>query len=349
MRNQQYDIVKGVAIFLMVLCHAGCGQSLRNFIYLFHMAVFFIAAGWFFKRIPEISGIYKFVWVKLKRLWIPFVVYGTFVALVHNWCFRLGFYDEGAHPVLGHLWSLRELIVHLIKGFFMADWFYGLTGTFWFLRALFWGLLFYGISDLFLRKLSGGRVFLSILSLAILYLSQYGNERPICYVGGANMMTAFCLIHLGVLLRAVNFKLENLNRLSALGVVIAFGFVLVGLGNFGAVNLDANDFPNIFVLLLSSVAGWFFLCGIANLLTATFAGRMIAFLGRHTMPILLFHFAAFKLVTAIGMMFVKEGNLAGIPCSYFGWNWCIAYTIAGIFVPLGLWWVYARVVKHEAD
>lgn len=47
-RNIEIDIIKGLAIVLMVLGHAE--TPIHNFIYLFHMAVFFIAAGYFYKE-----------------------------------------------------------------------------------------------------------------------------------------------------------------------------------------------------------------------------------------------------------------------------------------------------------
>lgn len=44
MRNTKIDVIKGMAIILVVLGH--CGFPATNFIYLFHMAVFFIASGY---------------------------------------------------------------------------------------------------------------------------------------------------------------------------------------------------------------------------------------------------------------------------------------------------------------
>ena len=42
-----YDIIKGIGIMLMVLGHT-CGQPLYNWIYSFHMPLFFIVSGLFF-------------------------------------------------------------------------------------------------------------------------------------------------------------------------------------------------------------------------------------------------------------------------------------------------------------
>ena len=50
MRNNVISICKGIAIILMVIGHAEVPDLLSNFIYVFHMPLFFIAAGYFFSR-----------------------------------------------------------------------------------------------------------------------------------------------------------------------------------------------------------------------------------------------------------------------------------------------------------
>ncbi len=47
-RIEEIDIIKGIAIILMVAGHAGA--PFTKFIYLFHMAVFFIASGFTYKE-----------------------------------------------------------------------------------------------------------------------------------------------------------------------------------------------------------------------------------------------------------------------------------------------------------
>ncbi len=47
-RNNAIDIAKGFGIILMVIGHAEMPGILNRSIYLFHMPLFFIAAGYFF-------------------------------------------------------------------------------------------------------------------------------------------------------------------------------------------------------------------------------------------------------------------------------------------------------------
>lgn len=59
-RDLTWDAIKGIAILLMVVGHSGCPYYLRNFIYLFHMGLFYYASGHFFKPCG-IDGILPFL------------------------------------------------------------------------------------------------------------------------------------------------------------------------------------------------------------------------------------------------------------------------------------------------
>lgn len=49
-RNETIDIARGIAIILMCMGHAHCPNILYRFIYMFHMAFFFITSGYFLTK-----------------------------------------------------------------------------------------------------------------------------------------------------------------------------------------------------------------------------------------------------------------------------------------------------------
>ena len=73
-RDTQIDILKGIGIFLMVFRHARGPYS--DFVLLFHMALFFIASGYLYKRDNEYTknNFVKFIKRKLKSLWCAKIV-----------------------------------------------------------------------------------------------------------------------------------------------------------------------------------------------------------------------------------------------------------------------------------
>jgi fucose 4-O-acetylase-like acetyltransferase len=76
-RKSWVDIAKGIAIILMVLGHSSLPSVLQNFIFAFHMPLFFIASGYTTNWEKYAPGAY--VLHKCKTLMLPFGIYGIIV------------------------------------------------------------------------------------------------------------------------------------------------------------------------------------------------------------------------------------------------------------------------------
>ena len=74
LRDKRLDIVKGIAIIMVVACHSGF--PLAHFFALFLMASFFVASGYFYKNkySKKLSGVGVYVKRKLSSLWVPYVL-----------------------------------------------------------------------------------------------------------------------------------------------------------------------------------------------------------------------------------------------------------------------------------
>lgn len=71
-----YDVIKGVGIILMVIGHT-CVQPLYNWIYCFHMPLFFIISGLFFQ--PKRYTIMEFLTKRYRQLLLPLIIFTPFV------------------------------------------------------------------------------------------------------------------------------------------------------------------------------------------------------------------------------------------------------------------------------
>ena len=101
-RIEWLDIAKATAIILMVLGHASIPSSLSNFIWAFHMPLFFIASGWTTNW--DKYSIIKFSLTKSRTLLVPFVVYSVIVLAVQK---IMGWNDVG--DWLQHGWVAYAL------------------------------------------------------------------------------------------------------------------------------------------------------------------------------------------------------------------------------------------------
>lgn len=86
-RDLYFDILKGIGIISVVVGHAfytgnyysDFSNYLYNFVYVYHLAIFFLVAGYFFK--PEIS-FYDFLKKKIKSLYLSYLAFaGGFLVI----------------------------------------------------------------------------------------------------------------------------------------------------------------------------------------------------------------------------------------------------------------------------
>lgn len=138
--SQQISIIKGVAIILMVMAHAGCPDVLRKFIYLFHMPLFFMMSGYCFKG-EYVFKKWKFLKKRIKGLYIPYVKWSLIFLCCHNLFYYLNIYNEsyGFLGKISHLYSLKETLLRSATIITKMSGHDQLLGGFWFLRALLFG------------------------------------------------------------------------------------------------------------------------------------------------------------------------------------------------------------------
>ncbi len=128
-RDDAFDVLKGIAIILMILGHCNVGH-LRAFIFSFHMPLFFFVTGYFLKIRPlriEIG-------ISLKRLMVPYIFSVFFILTIisfqdfvdKGWIDLASFKDNSLRFLLG------------FKGGSAPEWLHGEIRALWFFLALFW-------------------------------------------------------------------------------------------------------------------------------------------------------------------------------------------------------------------
>ena len=79
-REEWCDVIKGILVAMVVLCHCiltvGCDTAIQKaaviFVYSFHMPLFFIISGYFFKACSLFGA---FVLKKIKALMLPYFLF----------------------------------------------------------------------------------------------------------------------------------------------------------------------------------------------------------------------------------------------------------------------------------
>lgn len=141
-RDPVFDMMKGVAILAMILGHCRIPGILHHLIYLFHMPLFFIVSGYFFRAKPQ----RKVFASDARRLLLPYLVFALAVLLKYAVDgFRLNDFS-----------TVPRFAESVLTGNFGI-------GPIWFLLALFWCRELFNLA----ANLRGGGLLSAVLSVAV--------------------------------------------------------------------------------------------------------------------------------------------------------------------------------------
>lgn len=355
-RSVEIDLIKGLAIILMVIGHTE--TPAQNFIYLFHMAVFFMASGYLYKEnnSNSLASIKEYILRKIKGLWFPYAFWTAIFSVLRNVLIDLNIYTanpmilsevDQPYAVLTPYWTVNEVIVNIIKGCILPG-NVQIGGALWFLATLLHIAVLYVVIDFVLKQfLPKKSVMLAqgMISAVFLLLGYWFHVNGIFLFGIVRAFSFYCLFYLGLVFCQHKETLLDYPALKT-GLVMLGSFLLLLVYNhLGGIALGENVFMNPFFLLTASVAGWLFLYeGAVFLKSVPFLCKTVSYIGRNTLPVVILHLLAFKIVSYIGV-FVNGHDpclVAAFPVLYRGGLWWIAYTVVGITVSLLLGFLYQK-------
>ena len=342
--NPVVSMVKGVAIILMVTGHSlPVDNVVRNYIYMFHMPLFFFVSGYCFKE-KYLDDWRTFVRRRVKGLWWPFVKYGVPMVLLHNVFCALHLYGPpcDVEPYTMTLTAKAVAMQFVMSG---AE---PLLGAYWFLNTLFGASLLFFVC----RKVAGKWWTLFVLlvaSAACLVLMPYMGALRIVF----RMFFAGSYMALGHLMRTEKIlsalphgrepKDQSASILSLpwrwIGWILLAVFVGVGELFLPHEMTDAT-LPTMLPCMVVALAGILMLWEICRRLQDcisrlfTKIAKELDFIGRHTLTILTWHFLAFKAVTLLIIVLygLPIEQLAAIPIleEQSAQGWWIVYIVAGV-------------------
>jgi fucose 4-O-acetylase-like acetyltransferase len=213
------DIAKGIAILLMVIGHTSIPSVLSNFIWAFHMPLFFIASGWTtnWEKIDFIG----FTKSKIRTLLVPFFVY----SLVVLWMQIPQGWDDFNHWIRNGwgsyaLWFIPVLFLASL----FAKLIYGIKNRYVVLGCAF---MFAGISG--------------ILSFYKLHLPWTLSSVPF----------ATFLVVVGTELKRFSSIIVD----SKLWYILILFFVTAGISNFWRLDLCFNSILPFLPLTIGAITG----------------------------------------------------------------------------------------------
>ena len=356
MRNTTMSVCKGIAIILMVVGHAEAPELITNFIYTFHMPIFFIAAGYFFTA-KYLSEPWTFVARRFKGLYVPFLKWSLLFLLLHNVFFHYGILNEQfgnwtggvTHPYTFDV-AMRRIwrMITSMSGYdeFMA-------GAFWFFRGLLVASILYMVLARLLqnathRGLGACAAVICLLMAAVVYfrLKFDVNYFPLPNGGWREIWGVF-FFGIGVIFSQYHSRIKYQGLISV--ACLAF-LCYAATQHFCGMNNGAN-YADIITLPLTGTAGFFMIHTLSGIINRreSWLKRMLVYIGDNTLYVFVFHIIAFKSVSLLKIWWYD------LPFEQIGCHmvihdmrpdlFWIPYSIAGVALPL-LWLYCYRAVPR---
>ena len=348
-RNEEIDIIKAIGIICVVAGHSSA--PMPKIIFLFHVAIFFIASGFFYKESysETFKDVKNFIIKKIKSLWIPYFICNSCFVLLNNIFIKLNIYTNnaeilsygfGEYTSVSKYFSFSDMLINIAK----STYFSGCTilaSALWFVKILFFISIGYCVFDFIIKKIFKRNIILIqfIVSIIFLLLGYYLHINNYPIFGLDKLLSYYILFFMGHILFLCKENYCQKNIIYYLSTAILSLIVLIVLLNFGNISLDLTEYTNPLFFILSSFFGWCFLYSISALIKNCKLKIILLEIGKRTMSVLILHLLCMKLVAYIVCLYYKLPSfcVAGHPNVYGDRGmWWLAYMLVGIFIPVCL-------------
>ncbi len=327
-RLDYIDALKGFGIILVVLGHMHFGYEVPyQYIYAFHMPLFFLVSGYLYKRpVRMADGIKK----KVKGLLVPYFIFG-----LGYFCFWLIY---NYTPGIDWASTLKAVLWVTVDGL-------PVESALWFLMVMFWAWLIYALIDRFIRN-PWTRVFLIVLISSVGAL--WGYVMPFRLPWG--LQDAFAVQMFFLFGHAYRKWEENgsgvLKSWERLGAGRKICFLIVGIlidgifiGYNGSVNIRLGTYPGFILTYFNAVlAVWLWAelikCLMTNRVLANVPGYVFKRIGLYSIVWLCINHPVIRLAKNIGVALL--GNV----------QYLIIRRAFIVVVALAIMYAIAEIVMH---
>lgn len=361
--NEAISICKAIGIILMVAGHAECPGLLGNFLYEFHMPLFFITSGFFFS-LKYLDDEATFVKKRIRGLYVPFVKWSVFFLIIHNLMFSLGILNEQygnaaggvTHPYSWH--QMQQNLWNIITSMGGYDQF--LCGAFWFFRGLLVSSILYLVlfktlnhfAMMYGRDYRGIGIPMAICCIMLLlgaWKTLEGLKVTNIVQGGYREIMGTFFFGCGFIFQQMQEYYKTKWWHTAILASVVFAFSRLAPSSM-AWNANFNQFIS---LPLPALCGFLMTFNIATWL-AKGKGRLKHFLvycGDNTLSIFVFHILSYKIVSLIKIWYydldIKQIGCHMVVHQYSDTDcFWVLYVIAGVGIPLAWTWAYRKIASH---
>ncbi len=255
------DLLKGIGILLVIFGHCiYLWGDTSQYLHGFHVQLFFFISGYLFHDAPFL----KFFAKKIKRLLVPYFVYGLLICSICPFLFR------------------NFVVKDFLKGLFsynnVPDLY--IAGALWFLTALFFSNIIFFLGYKIFKKYLVGVLIILIVAFEL----HYKYKLPLSLDSAIYMLPTF---YAGYLFSCLKIKLNARKKL----MISIYFLVLTFLSIYynGMTIVRTNEYSNYYIFCFNSIIAsiaYFLLC---DALSGVKQLKFLAFFGKNSLEFLCVH------------------------------------------------------------
>lgn len=289
-RNIVIDIIKAIGIISVVLSHTfdyGTGQ--RNFLFVFHLPLFFIVSGYLYNS-KSSKDPWSFIGKKLSSFLKLFLLYNVIFLIFHNLFFKMGILENS------HLYNLRDFVVNFLNLFLFQS-SESFSSPMWFVPVLFVSLVIYNFITYFIYRenIFKSEIYRTWAVVFCTLLGFYLNSRQINI--GLHYQTCFLImpfIHFGQI-----FKLYFKDKIKP-DIVISIFLLLNSIGFFmnvdGVVDIALGFYWHPILFFIIPTALVYVIYTLSFYISKKgFISKWLSYVGCNSFHIMALHVMFFKL------------------------------------------------------
>ncbi len=210
----------------MIMGHINFGSHFDKYIHAFHMPMFFIISGFFYKN----ENINTLLFKRLKSLIVPYYVFGLF----HIFLYSIIYLDFKIDFIKNLFWEITLCVP--------------IAGALWFLPAMFFANIFYALIQSSRMKESVKIVFIILFSILGMILSKLLPFRLPWALDAA--FVSIGLIYCGRLIREKYINVIKLRFIQSLILFFVFAFLIFFNGY---INMRTGQYANWLLFWINAV------------------------------------------------------------------------------------------------
>ena len=275
-RIEWIDVVKGIAILLMIVGHTKCPEPLSRVIFSFHMPLFFILSGLTFSPAKEWKSLPRKTWQSFRGLILPIIAVMSL--------------QRAYNMIVSHTFSMSNYW-NSLKVMFSTSLYWAsgavkdnisVIGVFWFVFSLFWGKLIVNLFCLLFGKKN-----VPFLCTATAVWAIYLGEGIYLPQNMDVTLVAVLFIAAGMSAREHMDWIRNHKMLLFVVCVALWGY---GMGQSAVIQMAKRSYPGGLLSVFTALAGSFMVCCMGEALSDNAVCRKaLAYVGRHTLLMLILH------------------------------------------------------------